>query len=449
MKENRTLSVLLHLLSGVSVFLAAYGFWCLILYSLLTVRQGEVISTVCTVGIAAFSMVMRMVLSKTKLPPWSVDVITAVLTVISAVGSGFFWYFVLRLPLDVAIAAGIMAIAAVLVGSLVVKRPPGMYAVMGIGGILLFCFFVVKLTTMDNPYPVDGFIWVFFLSSAGITAGANYRGIDRHMTRRGHSKTRLPGKVRRNNLLMITGLYGLGALILLLRKPLVKGLKLLFWGIVLVLEWFFNFIISLIPTREGTGRQAFKPWLAESGAADQAAQNSGEIIFWILLGTCVLFLIFISVRPLMKKLREKLAALRVWFMRWLRRRSDAAVGESTGDYVDVTEELTGSTAAERKVSATGLRGWKREMRKFSRMPQGRERFAEGYRLLLKGGTLRGVKLSLSDTPQETGGKMKPLLPGGDMDAVTAQAEEIVFSGREADTDTAGLEAALEILKKKS
>ena len=448
MKENRTLSSGVHLLSGIGVFFSAYGFWCLILYALLTVKQGEWISTICTVAVAVVSMVMRMTLTKTKLPPWSVDVFTGVLTAISAAGCGFFWFFVLKLPLDAAIAAGIMAIAAVLVGSLVVKRPPGMYAVMGIGGIQLLCFFIVRLST-DNTFPTDGFLWVFFLSSGCITAGANYRGIDRHMTRRGHSKTRLPGKVRRNNLLMIIGLYALGALVLLLRKPLVTGLKFLFWGIVLVIQWIFDLIVSLIPTKAGDGRQSFKPWLAESGAAEQATKNNGEVVFWIVIGACMLFLIAIAVRPLLEKLREKFAALHARIMRWLRKRSDAAIGESTGDYVDVTEEITGNSVTERKVSATGLRGWKREMRKFSRMPAGRDRFVEGYRLLLRGGTLRGVKLGLSDTPQETGEKMKPVLSGADMDAVTEQAEEIVFSGREADTDTAGLEAALEILKKKS
>ena len=74
---------------------------------------------------------------------------------------------------------------------------------------------------------------------------------------------------------------------------------------------------------------------------------------------------------------------------------------------------------------------------------------EGYRLMLCGSELRGAKLSPSDTPMETGEKVLSVLCQGPVEAVTRQAEAIVFSGREADTDTSGVEETLEILKKKN
>jgi len=449
MKKTRVLPVLLHILSGLSVFFASYGVWCLIMNTFLHhIGEGEWISTLCTVVIASAAMAMRMLLTRTKLSPWSLDVLTAVLAVISAVGSGFFWYFVLALPIEAAIAAGLISVAAVLVGNLCARRPPGMYALMGIGGLLLFCFVVIRLAMADDPYPAEGFVWVFFLASACITAGANYRGIDRHMTRRGHSRTRLPGKVRRNNLLMLTGLYSFGALVLLLRKPLVGGLKALIRGILLALDTIMKWILSLIPVAPGFGTQDYGKEMDMSGLAEKPLSRS-DIFFWIVFGIGAVFLVVISVKPFLAWLREKLDALRTLVMRWLRRRGTAAGDESTGDYEDVTEELGSTMHREKKAQLTGLRGWKREIRKFSRMPAGRERFTEGYRLLLRGSTLRGAKLELSDTPRETGKKIQPLVQGADMTVLTAQAEEIVFSGREADTDTAGVENALEILKKKS
>ena len=318
---------------------------------------------------------------------------------------------------------------------------------MGTGAVLLLCAGIVKLILLENAPPMDGFVWIFFLGAGCITAGANYNSIDRSMSRRGHSKSRLPEKVRRNNLLLVMGLFAGGSLLIAVRKPLANGLQAAIRGIILAVNWLISAILDLFPMAPGLGAGNYNKY--NSSAADGSVSRSPEWIIWLVFGLCVAFLVWIIARPVKEWLQQKLEKLRSMLLRWLRKRNRGNGEEVSGDYVDVTEEISGELSVPKKTRITGLRGWKREMRKFSRMPAGRERFVEGYRLLLRGSTLRGAKLSLSDTPMETGEKMKPVLSGANMDAVTAQAEEIVFSGREADTDTTGLEEALEILKKKN
>ena len=444
--KSQMLSVLLRTLSGLSVLLAVYGVWWVAVAGL-KLEDGAGKYTLVSTAAAFCIMVLRWGLSRTKTPPWVLDVLAVVLSVGLVVGSAFLWYHVFVVKLGGVVVAVIINLAAMFVGDICGRKQPGMYAIMGTGGVLLLCAGIVKLILLENAPPMDGFVWIFFLGAGCITAGANYNSIDRNMSRRGHSKSRLPEKVRRNNLLLVVGLFAGGSLLIAVRKPLANGLQAAIRGIILAVNWLISAILDLFPMAPGFGAGNYNKY--NSGAADGAVSRSPEWIIWLVFGLCVAFLVWIIARPVKEWLQQKLEKLRSMLLRWLRKRNRGNGGEVSGDYVDVTEEISGELSVPKKTRITGLRGWKREMRKFSRMPAGRERFVEGYRLLLRGSTLRGAKLSLSDTPQETGEKMKPVLSGADMDAVTAQAEEIVFSGHEADTDTAGLEEALEILKKKN
>lgn len=450
MKKTKYLAVLLRFCAGLSVLFAFYGVWCLLLDALMKQPGREWVSTLLSVGAGTLAMCLRWGLSNTKMPPWGLDVLTAVLTVFFAVGGGFFWVLVLGYGIEGGIAAGVANVGAVLIGDLCGRRQPGMYAIMGVGAVLLVSAGIVKVSMPDASPSMDGFVWIFFLSSGFITACSNYSGIDRHMSRRGHSKSRLPGKVRRNNLLLLGGLFGVGALILLVREPLAELLKNIVKGIVLLFYIVTNFLFSLKPRSAGGGGEDLSD-KEFSGFADENAAGNSDTVFWVLLGIGIVLAVVYGTKPLLRWIREKLEKLRTAVMRWLRRRSAADDrAETAGDYVDVTEEISDSRSPEtQKRQSTGIRSWKREVQRFSRMPAGRERFAEGYRLILRGSALRGVKHAPSDTPLETAGKVSPLVAGADMQAVCRQAEEIVFSGRMADTDTAGVEKTLEILKKKS
>lgn len=449
MKESKILSVVLHFLAGISVLFSAYGIWLMFVHAGLKLGYGEWKYTLICVAAGTVNMALRWGLSRTKMPPWCRDVLTVLLSLAVGVGSVFLWHHAFGFGLGAAIFAGVFNLAAMLIGDLCGRKQPGMYAVMGIGAVSLICASAIKITLIEEAPSMLGILWVFFLGSGMITAGANYNSIDKHMTRRGHSKTRLPAKVRRNNLLTLAVLYGIGAVVLLLWKPLANGLKAAVRGLVLAIGNFIKWILSLIPEKQSSGVIEMNVTTDMAGAQSWTP-DFWETVFLIVVGIGLSVLIVISVKKLLQKLWVKLAKLRAAIMRWLRKKNTSALGsEVSGDYEDVTEELTDTDGAEKKTRVIGTREWKRDVRKFQKMPKGRERFVEGYRLMLCGSELRGAKLSPSDTPMETGEKVLSVLCQGPVEAVTRQAEAIVFSGREADTDTAGLEEALEILKKKN
>ncbi len=445
--EMKVLPKLLRVLSGISVFGASYGLWAILIDCVLRQTGNTWLFTTCSVLLGLCAMGLTALLSKSKLPLWLQDVLRYVFAVIGAGGMFAAVYLWRELSLGAGVFAAGMGFVLVLLGGLCAKYKPNVMWLMGTGGVLLACAAIVKLALGEASPSMGGFAWVFFFGAAFLTAGANYASIDRHMSRRGHSKARLPERVRRNNLLLILGLFGVGALFLVLRKFFGGLLTAVIRGIVTAALWVVDAILSLLPERSATGASAATPPPMTGGAAEEASKL-GDLLYWIVGGLAFTAILIFGAKPAWQWLKGKLLKLTGAVRRWLNRAGGDGTRRVTDtDYVDIVERIDEAHLETREdTGSAGLRRWRRDVRRLSRMKPGRERFVQSYRLLLRGSALHGAELTVADTPQEAGEKLQALVSDTDVAAITRQAEAVAFSGREANTDSTGVEAALEVLK---
>ncbi len=440
----------LRVISAASILALSYALWAVVTAAGLKnpglnvewpLTALVVAAGVLGLGTASLTMAVR-------LKPWIRDVLLWALCAAASAGAVL---LTLRCYPQIRITgwicAGIFCALSWRLGVFFYKRQPGIFWLLGGGGVQLFCFLILRLGEVGRNFPSTGFVWTFFAAAVCVTAGANYENIDGHMRRRGHSTARLPEAIRKNNLILIGILFVLAALLMLLRRPLGEALRAVLRWIIVAVLWVFSMIASLFGGRsEGGFNYGSAP--QDQGIGESGDEN-GELFRWIVFGVLTAAIIVFSAKPLARYVRDRIRALVAAVRRWLAKlfRLGPRRTEST-DYVDVTETVgvfVPEKQAEKK--STAVRAWRRRFRENRRTAPGRARFCADWNLLREGAALAGVQTLPGDAPSETAARAQSVLPRTRIVPLSLETDRICYSGRDGDADAEELEQILTQLEK--
>ena len=446
MRENTPfLRGLLRVLSAASVFGLSYALWAVVTAAAL--KQPDLGVEWPLTGLVAASGLLGLgaaaLAAAVRLKPWIRDVCLWVLGAAAAACAVLLALrFYPQIRIGGWICAGIFSALSWYLGVLFRKRQPGIFWLLGGGGLQLFCFLILRLEEAGRSFPAAGFVWTFFAAAVCITAGANYENIDGHMRRRGHSVARLPESIRKNNLLLIGALFALAALLMLLRRPLGEALRAVLRWILVAVLWIFSMIASLFGGRSeggfGYGAAPRGEGMGESG------DPKDELFRWIVFGVLAVILIVFSAKPLARYVRDRIRALVAAVRRWLSkllklgpRRTESA------DYVDVTETVGAFVPQKRaEKRSAAIRSWRKRLREVRRMRPGRDRYCADWNLLREGIALAGAQVQPGDAPGETALRAGELLPATRVVPLSRETDRICYSGRACRADAEELEQIL-------
>lgn len=400
-----------------------------------------VVSGLLGLGVAALTVEVRI-------KPWIRDVILWILcAAAAAAGVLLSLRFYPQIRIAGWICAGIFSALGWQLGILFYKRQPGILWLLGGGGVQLFCFLILRLGEAGRHFPSAGFVWTFFAAAVCVTAGANYENIDGHMRRRGHSTARLPESIRKNNLILIGGLFALAALLMLLRQPLGEALRTVLRWIIVAVLWVFSMIASLFGGRSEGGGAYGMP--SQDQGTGESGDDRSELFRWIVFGILAVVVIVFSAKPLARYVRDRFRALIAAIRRWLAKLLHLGTRRvESADYVDVTETVGNYVPRKRtEKKSAAIRSWRKRLRENRRMRPGRDRYCADWNLLREGIAFAGASSQPGDAPTETALRVQRILPATRVVPLSQETDRICFSGRTCPADAEELEQILAQLEK--
>lgn len=298
---------------------------------------------------------------------------------------------------------------------------------------------------------ISSFVIIFIISISICAFAANQKSIDYMMERRGHSMAHLPPKIRYYNLLLVLSVLSLAVLFFIFKEEFTvfayKTLDLLkngFLGILRFLVAFFNKLKGA-DTGHGNGQTETN----EDGDFIDTSESGNPIISAIVFGIIVATIIIFSVKPLYRKAEALFKALASIIRNWIQksRRTKFIRSEKNEYYTDTEEALGG---ASKRPVFLGLnkeyRIWKNELKKFSKMAESKEKMILGYRLAVKGLSLHGYEISVSDTQLDILKKAKSRLSGKAFEVATYCYNELVFGLLDTDLKLFEMDETLKAIK---
>lgn len=222
------------------------------------------------------------------------------------------------------------------------------------------------------------------LGTAGIISALyfllrNQFMLRRFIARRSSTDADVPQDIRRGNLMLVTGVIVLIAAAFLFRTQLVSLLTWLHHGLQQIVYAFFRFLFHIAEQFEGNPADAVEEVIEEEPALSPPVPGKTNPL-WLLLWIPVIAVAYKIWREFLSDWVYDIRMLLLDFIARLRksdqegeiRRSESA------DFYD-----TETNVAREKSDRSKQRTWRRDLRRWQSMPDGREKFYAGYRLLLE------------------------------------------------------------------
>ena len=284
----------------------------------------------------------------------------------------------------------------------------------------------------------------------GVTAGEsviflylrNQFHLLRLVSRRSDVLQAVPDDIRRGNLLLLTGLVGIAALALLLKKQIIQLLSWCKIGLIWLLRLIFQGLKAFVSLMQSADEAVE----GEGGGAQMPTQSGTENPLWNLLFIIVipilLYMAYLLFRALYFGIRSLISYLKTMHFH---ENSVNGVRRSTEDYVDV------ETDCRREKTGSAQRTWRRAYRAWCRQPDSDEKFYAGYHLLETAPNWAGEHPVPADTIAQIDtkwGNSMESAAGCSLSAVTKSYHENRFGGgaRQADAMDA-LQAALKAISR--
>jgi len=250
----------------------------------------------------------------------------------------------------------------------------------------------------------------FLFLTAIYGAAQNQHHLEYLMERRGHDFSQLPAKIRRYSLGILTVIMGVIFLLLIFRH----GIAAFFTWILELLRTVGSWLFLLVFTTEPSDSITNNP--SQSDVSGGALEQNFTSPLWNLFSLIMLaaaIYIFIRYGKRMWKWAVRFCkGLWQYLMNLITHgHGQNAFLHNSEYYVDKDISLEGNEELEENpLNGKQLhKKWRREKRKFLKMPDGPEKVKLGYELAAAGMRLKNIPLSPGDTPLEISHKAKPNL----------------------------------------
>lgn len=322
----------------------------------------------------------------------------------------------------------------------------------------LFLFTVITLSVRGFSYPVTTFMVMFILVAGLFALEYNFLNIDFLMRRRGHQMSRLPGRIRIFNVVLL-----LGGMVIVLVLVLCRGFFMDIAGTVFralgAVIWFL-----LTPIRRWLNDEEFwnreidmpeADWEADpDDAFEQLTDFEEKPVDTDLQADLLVVLAVAAVVIILIRYHKAIFAAFAYAWNWLRRMIAKffrglgvreRFGEEENEYYTDVEQVIGDTD-QKKASITELRAWKKKLRAYQKMPDSREKYLTGFALSALGLQLHGVQVKPSDTPLEIQEKAKGILSEAEYRVAVQSCNALAFGAGEGEPAWPQLHSALETLR---
>ena len=278
-----------------------------------------------------------------------------------------------------------------------------LFAVRGYTAFLTGSVLVpVMMYFAKQEIPVNLLIGVIGAVSAGFLLLRNQFMLLRLVNRRTNIDTDVPQEIRRGNLLMLLGITVLPAAVFVFRAPLLALLQQMADTALLLLGMLLRGIAGLVAWLGGDAPLSDQAEAAQA-AEEQLTPPGSASPLWALLWipffavTCYVWHMFLS--GWAEAIRDAFGTL---MLRLTRPGQFAGAGKnaSGAEYTDT------ETAAHPVRTGTLRKSWKKQVRKWQRMPDepAEAKFYAGYRLLLDAPAWERGSIKESDTALAVCGK---------------------------------------------
>lgn len=275
---------------------------------------------------------------------------------------------------------------------------------------LLFRFTMIQVgviaLTAWQKWPIElsvsVFIALFVLLNFFVMS--NQSNLETLMERGSHGLEYLPRRIRSFNLGLVVGLYVLLAALYLFRDPIGTVLSRLGDLLLAAARAVYQFLAMLF--------SGFADTPADP-AADPLPQNDMQfipqndysdiinLILWIFFIALLVVVVWYYRRQILDALRELFGALADHLYRLFHPSGRQVQTERESvDYIDEITELPRGRKNLRTRDGRSLRRWKLAYRRYRKMPDGPEKYREGYRLILLWLSLKKKPQEKSRTPRE-------------------------------------------------
>lgn len=339
-----------------------------------------------------------------------------VMVLCAATAGGF---LLCRAQLGTLCAVVLSAVTALYGNSLAEKEPDDLYEAHAFIGFLtletasLILLHMVKISvSMPFALCLTAYQAIVFLLLR------NHYHLLRLVNRRSAAAIPVPEDIRRANLRLILLLIGAGAVIFLLRAPLIALLELLLAGGKQLLALIGRGLVSLIHFLGGSAPE-------DPSSSDSAEPMSpsplaeGNPLWSLLLLLVIPMVIFIWKVLFSGYLRELLEALRQRMANREQRSGSRQQGD-TNEYEDF-ETFCGENTE--RNAPDSQRRWKKAYRQWKKLPDTEEKLQKGYALLMSAPAWGDAQPLPPDTPREILQKGRETLPAAVHDPMTALTED--------------------------
>lgn len=286
-------------------------------------------------------------------------------------------------------------------------------------------------------FPPLPFIIPLLFATAAYGAGLNQGNLDLMMERRGHDFSQLPPKIRRYNIRLLCMIFAAICLLLILQQPILYGMQIFGEGLRNILVW----LVHLLTMQESAEPESETP--ESVNQSPQGLPEAGEgSPWWNLLGIlfliAILFVIIQNRRVIANAIWEFLKKIQSSLLRLFSHSQQSSIKTKESEYyVDEDTLLSPSQEKQKRQSAKQkLRIWKREKRKFAKMPVGSEKLRFGYGLAIQGMELMNFSLLPCDTPLEIEKKYQSLLHQANLSQITPEYNGIRYGNETLDVSSA-------------
>lgn len=237
----------------------------------------------------------------------------------------------------------------------------------------------------------------------------------RFVNRRSNTETDVPKAIRRSNLMLVLGVILLTAAVWVFRAPMLRAMQMMQDAARRCAGILLDLLTRLIAALGGNAPESVPP--EPDSAAPEPPVYGRSNPLWLLLWIPVLAAAWYVWRMLLSDLVYDIRFRMAQFLRRLRRQEEDeadALPRENAEYYDTETVLRPEQAPRQRRSL-----WKRELRRWQKLPDSAEKFYAGYRLLLRAPCWEQDELCDSDTVREIRAKWtQQHTPQTALDAVT-------------------------------
>ncbi len=315
------------------------------------------------------------------------------------------------------------------------------YIILSIVSLCIYSYQHFQDKTVQ--FPAMSFIIPLLLMTAAYGAALNQGNLDLMMERRGHDFSQLPPKIRRYNIRLLCIVLAVICLLLIFQQPII---------------WFFQSFFDLL--------RSFFAWLSQffvieeppateeiellPGRKPQGGLNGEGSPWWNLFGVLIaagiIFAIIWNRHAILEALSELFKKLQAAFFRLMSHSQHLQKKDEESEYyVDEDSVLDASQEPKKELTPKQRqRAWKKQKRKFQKMPDSPNKLRLGYGLAIEGMELLQFSLLPSETPLEIKRNYQHLLHQAALSKITPSYNHIRYGNADA-AETAAIEEVQKLL----